>query len=86
MTVFLHIIPDSLHVPWSKAAPIYEDNADTTAIDNSSRPTRRTRHVELKHFALLDWTETNQVILSFISFTDHSTYGLIKVLGPHTFA
>ena len=86
MTLYLRGILDSLNVQQSDATPIYDDNAVAIAMANSSRPTRRTRHIELKHFAGLDWTETNQLILSTISANDNPVDGLIKILGPQTFA
>ena len=53
---------------------------------NSSKPTRRTRHLDLKYFALLDWTETDQLILTSISTADNPADCLTKVLGPQAFA
>ena len=52
---------------------------------NSSKPTRRTRHVELRHFALLDWTETDQLQLSPIATADNAADALTKALGPQSF-
>jgi len=40
----------------------------------------------IKHFALLDWVETDQLILMAISTHDKPADGLTKSLGPHLFA
>ena len=37
------------------------DNAGAIAIANAQQPTRRTKHVELKHFAILQWTEEDRL-------------------------
>lgn len=47
---------------------------------NAQRPKRQTKHVELKHFSLLQWRETDQIILAVISTTDNATDGVIKPL------
>ena len=84
MTLYLRGILDSLNVQQLDATPIYEDNAVAIAMENGSRPTRRTRHIKLKHFALLDWTETDQLILSTISTHDNPADGLTEILVPQT--
>ena len=86
MTLYLRSILDSLSIPQTAATTLYEDNAAAIAMANSSRPTRRTRHLDLKYFALLDWTETDQLILTTISTANNPADCLTKALGPQLFA
>ena len=45
---------------------IYEDNNGAQLMTNAQQPTRRTRHVELKQFAVLQWVEDEQIIFGDI--------------------
>jgi len=67
------------------ATIIYEDNAAAIEMANAQLPTRRTKHIELKHFALLQWCETDQIILTAISTSNNSTNGLTKPLAKVLF-
>ena len=86
LALYLRSILNDLGINQNDATPLYEDNAAAIAMANASRPTRRTRHMEIKHFALLDWVATDQLILMAISTHDNPADGLTKSLGPHLFA
>jgi hypothetical protein len=47
--------------------PILADNQGAVRLANAHQPTRRTRHVEMKHFIILQWTDDK-----FIDFVDTS--------------
>ena len=85
LTLYVRGILDSLDLPQTSATHLYEDNEAAIAMANSSKPTRRTRHVELRHFALLDWTETDQIALSSIATANNAADALTKALGPQSF-
>ena len=53
-----------LGVEQEHATTIYEDNQAAIVMANSQRPTQQTRHLDIKHFGLLDWVETYQLKLS----------------------
>ena len=86
MSLYLRSIMTQLGFEPTGAKTLYEDNAAAIAMANAQRPTRRTRHLDIKHFALLDWTETDQVILSSISTHDNPANGMTKALGPQLFS
>ena len=48
---------------------------------NAQQPTRRTKHMDLKHFALLDWVERDLLILRRIKSSDNFTDSLTKPVG-----
>ena len=54
LTLYLCSFLNDLKIPQPDATVLYEDNAAAIAMANASRPNRRTRHIEIKHFALLD--------------------------------
>ena len=41
--------------------PICADNQGVIHMNNAQKPTRRTRHVEIKNFIILQWTEDNYI-------------------------
>ena len=86
MSLYLRSILTQLGLEPTGATTLYEDNNAAIAMANAQRPTRRTRHLDIKHFALLDWTETDQVILSSISTHDNPADGMTKALGPQLFS
>ena len=47
MTLYLRGILDSISMPQQNVTPLYEGNAAAIAIENSCKPTRQTRHIEL---------------------------------------
>ena len=67
----------SLHQP----TPIFEDNAATIAVSNNERATKRLRHVDLRHFAILEWVQNGEVTLKSIPSSDNPADCLTKPLG-----
>jgi hypothetical protein len=50
-----------LNIPQEVATMTYEDNDACTAMNNAQKPTPRTRHIDIKHFALRDWVEQDLI-------------------------
>ena len=46
---------------------LYEDNLGAFMMEDAGQPTRRTRHIDIRHFALLDWVERDYIKLCQIS-------------------
>ena len=57
IALYLRLILYELGFACKEATPIYEDNASTIDIVNSSVPTERARHIYIQYFAIQDWTE-----------------------------
>ena len=66
----------------SSPAPTHEDNAATIAVSNNQRATKRLRHVDLRHFALLEWVKNGDVVLKHIPSANNPADELTKPLGP----
>jgi hypothetical protein len=49
------------------ATPLYEDNQAALLMSQASQPTRQTRHIDIRHFALLNWVETDVLRLVSIA-------------------
>jgi hypothetical protein len=63
---------------------IYEDNDAATAMANAQKPTTRTRHMDIRYFALTEWVERDLVILerihTSVNEADHLTNILDRTL------
>jgi hypothetical protein len=58
-----------------------EDNNGARLVTNAQEPTRRTRHVELKEFAALQWVEDEQIIFGNIGTATNMSDSLTKQTG-----
>ena len=61
--------------------PIYEDNASTIDIVNSTIPTERARHIFIQYFAIQDWKEWGCIELIHIPGKLNCSDDLTKPLG-----
>ena len=77
MCLFVRSILWDLNIPQEAATVAYEDNVGCTAMDNAQKPTSRTRHIDIKYFALCEWVEQNLILLeridTSINIADHLT-------------
>ena len=83
--LYIRSILKELGLRCENPTTIYEDNAAAIEMANAQKPTRRTRHMDIKHFALLQWCETDQIILSAISTSDNAADGMTKPLATTLF-
>jgi hypothetical protein len=84
MLLFIRSILYDLHVPQQAASILYEDNDACTAMANAQKPTTRTRHMDIRYFALCDWVERDLIVLerihTAINEADHFTKVLDRTL------
>ena len=66
--LYLRWILEEIGIIMNAPTPILADNQGAVRLANAHQPTRRTRHVEMKHFVILQWTDDK-----FIDFVDTST-------------
>jgi hypothetical protein len=84
MMLFIRSILWDLNIPQKAASVLYEDNDACTAMANAQKPTMRTRHMDIRYFALSDWVERDLIILerihTAINEADHFTKILDRTL------
>ena len=77
MSLFVRSILWDLNIPQEAATIAYKDNNGCTAMANAQKPTTRTRHIDMKYFALCDWVERDLIHLeridTSINIADHLT-------------
>ena len=83
--LYVRSILDEINLPQDQATTLFIDNNGALMMGNAQQPTRRTRHMELKKFALLDWVKHDLIIMRRISTKDNCADGLTKQTGRTLF-
>ena len=76
--LYIRSILDDLGIPQEAATIIYEDNKAAIAMANARRPTKRTKHIDTRYFALQSWVEQDLVFLHSVPTGDNSSDALTK--------
>jgi hypothetical protein len=85
MVLFLRSILYDLGIPQQAASVIYEDNDGCTAMANAQKPTPRTRHMDIKYFALSEWVEMDLMFLERIDTSINEADHFTKILDRTLF-
>ena len=84
MSLYCRSILWDLGIPQEAATILYEDNDGATAMANAGKPTPRSRHIDIKYYAIQEWVERDLIILTRIDTSlnmgDHFTKPLPKLL------
>lgn len=78
---YMRTVLSELDLPQLLPTRIYEDNAAAILIVNASRPTTRTRHIDIQYFAIQDWKQLGQLLLLAIASVINIADALTKALG-----
>ncbi len=81
MLLYVRSILYDLQITQEAASVIYEDNDGCTAMANAGKPTTRTRHMDIKHFALSEWTEQDLIMLGRVSSAQNMVHHFTKWLS-----
>jgi dUTP pyrophosphatase len=83
--LYVRSILDEINLPQEEATTLFIDNNGALMMGNAQQPTRRTRHLELKKFALLDWVQRDLLLMKRISTNDNCADGMTKQNGKQLF-
>ena len=65
-----------------KPTPIHIDNMSTLQIiNNNTSPTERTRHLDIRYYAIQDWREAGDIVMEHIPGVLNLSDDLTKPLG-----
>jgi len=76
---------EELGIPQYDATVLYEDNRGALFMANAQQTTSRTRHIDIREFALVDWVEQDLMILATVKSADNSSDGMTKALAKILF-
>jgi hypothetical protein len=84
MSLYVRSILWDMGVPQDAATILYEDNDGATAMANAGKPTPRSRHIDIKFYALQEWVERDLLVLqridTSVNMSDHFTKPLSRIL------
>jgi hypothetical protein len=81
MSLYVRSILWDMDVPQDAATILYEDNDGATAMANAGKPTPRSRHIDIKYYALQEWVERDLLVLERIDTSLNMSDHLTKPLG-----
>jgi hypothetical protein len=61
--LYVRSILNEINMPQDAATILFIDNNGALMMGNAQQPTRRTRHLDLKKFAILDWIQRDLVVM-----------------------
>ena len=69
---------EELGIAQHEATPIYEDNKGCLHMTQNNKSTKNTRHVDLRHFTVVDWVAQDLLAVKKIITKDNSSDTLTK--------
>jgi len=84
-TIALSSTEADLGIEQRHSTVLYEDNNGALMMANAQQPTRRTRHMDIKKFALLSWVEQDLITLHRVNTSDNTADGMTKALAKQLF-
>ena len=83
--LYLRSLLQEIGLRQEDATILYEDNQGALLMANAQRPTKRTKHMDLKHFGLQDWIQRDLLILHRINTSDNYADVMTKPLARTLF-
>ena len=79
--LYVRSILNEIGLEQEKATTLFIDNEGALMMGNAQQPTRRTRHMDIKKFALIDWIEKELIFMKRVATKDNYSDQMTKALG-----
>ena len=76
--LYVYTILEEIGLEQEQATILYKDNQGALLMAQAKRPTKRTKHINICHFALQQWVEKDLIDFKRISTSDNSTDAMTK--------
>ena len=83
--LYLRSLLQEIGLRQEDATVLYEDNQGALLMANAQKPTKRTRHMDLKYFGIQEWVQRDLLILHRINTSDNYADAMTKALGRTLF-
>ena len=83
--LYVRSILDDIGISQDKATTLFEDNQGALLMATAGQPTRRTRHMDTRYFALQEWVENDLIHLKRVATADNESDMLTKAVGRTIF-
>jgi hypothetical protein len=78
---YLRSILRELHCTQEQPTPLYMDNEAAIAMINERKPTTRSRHIDIQHFAIQEWRRRGDIVMHHIPGIINPSDQATKALG-----
>eukprot|EP00590_Aulacoseira_subarctica_P009283 CAMPEP_0172419932 /NCGR_PEP_ID=MMETSP1064-20121228/6327_1 /TAXON_ID=202472 /ORGANISM="Aulacoseira subarctica , Strain CCAP 1002/5" /LENGTH=1080 /DNA_ID=CAMNT_0013159633 /DNA_START=39 /DNA_END=3281 /DNA_ORIENTATION=+ len=85
MILYFRSLLEDLGRPQHDATVMFEDNRGALFMANAQQASTRTRHIDIKHFALVDWVEQDLMILEDVKTAENSSDAMTKATAKILF-
>jgi hypothetical protein len=85
LVLYFRSLLHDLDIPQHEATIIYEDNRGALMMVEAQQPTKNSRHIDIKYYAILNWVEQDLVTLHDISTHDNASDSMTKPLAKQLF-
>ena len=83
--LYVRSLLEEIGIPQAEATTLYEDNEGALLMANAQKPTKRSKHMEVKTFILQDWVERDILVLERIATADNFADVFTKAQGRTLF-
>ena len=83
--LYVRSIMNEIQMPQDTATILYIDNHGAMLMGNAQQPTRRTRHMDIKKFSILDWIQRDLLIMKRVSSSENCFDVMTKQTGRQLF-
>ena len=81
LVLYIRFVLEDLNMIQKGPTTIYEDNRGCLQMVQALKPTKQIRHVETRYFAILEWSQTDQIKIKKIDTADNVSNNLTKANG-----
>ena len=85
MALYIRSLLEDLGIIQQKATLLYEDNMGAFKMATLGQPTKRTKHINIRFYALQEWIEHNLIRMEYLSTQHNIADTLTKGLGHQVF-
>ena len=83
--LYIRSILEEIGLPQDEATVLFEDNQGALLMANAQQPTKRTRHMDIKNFALQEWVQNDLLRLLRINTSDNYSDVMTKATARTLF-
>jgi len=81
MILYIRSILQDIHLPPTRPTTLFEDNMGAMLLANAGHMSPRTRHIDIRYFALLDWCDHDYIKLEQIRTRHNAVDSMTKANG-----
>ena len=82
---YIRSILDDIAIPQNRATTLFKDNKGALLVANSDQPTKRTRHMDTKYFAIQHCVNTDLLVLKVIATCNNESDVMTKNMNISLF-